>query len=66
MKHVVSRRRKGRAVPRRHRRHKATSLMNAREMDEHFYMYSSEDLPEIESDLFENDIKPEISRDYYL
>lgn len=40
--------------------------LNESEMEENFYMYSYEDLPEIESDLLENDVKPEIHRDYYL
>ncbi len=36
------------------------------EMEDNFYMYSSDDLPEIENDLGDTDVKPEISRDYYL
>lgn len=63
MKHTLPRRRKG-SVARRRRKHKA--MASSKEMEELFYMYSSEDLPEIEADLYDHEVKPEISRDYYL
>lgn len=65
MKQTITRRRKKvRMLHRRKRRH--PMLSNAKEMEDLFYMYSSEDLPEIESDLYDHEVRPEISRDYYL
>lgn len=65
MKQVLHRRRKGRATHRKHKK-RSSFLMSSQEMDDHFYMYSNDDLPEIEADLLEGEVKPEISRDYYL
>lgn len=65
MKHVITRRRKKGRILRRKRRHHPM-FSNAKEMEDLFYMYSSEDLPEIESDLYDHEVRPEISRDYYL
>ena len=62
MKHVM--RKKTKVMRRRRKKHPA--MMNTKEMDDLFYMYSNEDLPEIEADLFDHDVRPEISRDYYL
>jgi len=59
-------RRKKRPVRRRRRLKKAKRESSEVEMDETFYMYSTDDLPEIESDLFDTDVKPEINRDFYL
>jgi len=57
-------RRKRRIGTRRRKKH--VSAMSEREMDDLFYMYSNEDLPEIESDLYDREVRPQISRDYYL
>jgi len=59
-------RRKKRPVSRRRRLKRAKRSSSEVEMDETFYMYSTDDLPEIESDLFDTDVKPEINRDFYL
>lgn len=59
------RRKKRRMTPPRRKR-AVHAMSSASEMEELFYMYSSEDLPEIEADLFDHEVKPEISRDYYL
>lgn len=68
MGRTTTRQKKKPAKARRRRsmRRSKPSEMKESEMEDNFYMYSYEDLPEIESDLFDADVKPEINRDYYL
>lgn len=66
MGRTVTKRKKRPTRPRRRMKRKTVRKIAEEDMDEMFYMYSSDDLPEIESDLYDHDVKPEINRDYYL